>query len=58
VTDKIKISQTQRRPPSKLIRDEESSIAKRIEQISRFERLPEDDNNGMVFLRNEKMIYF
>ncbi|TNV72900.1 hypothetical protein FGO68_gene10707 [Halteria grandinella] len=55
--------QTQpRRPPSKLQIDNDyigaNSVSTRIDQASRLDNLPEDTDNKMVFIKNEKMIYF
>lgn len=53
-----------RRPPSKLIDDDKSlkvtgQAAKKIEKLQNAvgKKMPEVDN-GMVFIKNEKMIYF
>ena len=60
-----------RRPPSKLQIEQElndsaklaarlplSSVLARITQVSRTDQVPEEESNQMVFLKNERMIYF
>lgn len=34
------------------------SVIARISQVSRTEQVPEEEDNQMVFLKNERMIYF
>jgi len=62
VKENIMAKQKKKRPPSQLEKSFHKdytirATAERIEHISCLERLSEEEN-GMVFLKNERLVYF